>query len=92
MLDWKKHPTEKPEFEVVTLTEENFIDVMGFLVEEGKTVGGGLGAGSLPGPSSLTVNGVKVSEGGRVFKRLNDGVVGVLPPEKTDAPTNTEGS
>lgn len=84
MLDWKKHPENNPEFEVVTLTEDNFIDVMAFLMEEGKTVGGGLGAGSLPGPVSLTVNGVKVPEGGRVFKGISDGVVGVLPPEKAE--------
>lgn len=82
MLDWKKHPEENPEFEVVTLTRDNVIDLMGFLMEEGKTVGGGLGAGSLPGPISLTVNGVKVPEGGRVFKRLSDGAVGALPAEK----------
>lgn len=82
MLDWKKHPEENPEFEVVTLTRDNVIDLMGFLMEEGKTVGGGLGAGSLPGPISLTVNGVKVPEGDRVFKRLSDGTVGALPAEK----------
>ena len=84
MLDWKKYPETNPEFEVVTLTEDNFIDMMGFLMEEGKTVGGGLGAGSLSGPISMTVNGVKVPEGGRVFKRISDGVVGVLPPEKAE--------
>lgn len=82
MLDWKKYPEEDPEFEVVTLTRDNVTDVMVFLMEEGKTVGGGLGAGSLSGPVSLDVNGVKVSEGGRVFKRLSDGTVGALPPEK----------
>lgn len=82
MLDWKKLPEENPEFEVVTLTEDNFIDVMGFLMEEGKTVGGGLGAGSLSGPISMTVNGVTIPEGGRVVKWLKDGTVAALPPEK----------
>lgn len=94
MLGWKKYPNDTaPEIEVATLTEGNFIDMMGFLMEEGKVVGGGLGAGSLSGTVSLTVNGVTVPEGGRVFKRLSDGTVGVLPSEKKTkdpSPATTE--
>lgn len=79
MLGWKKYPSETAEFEVVTLTRENVVEMVTFLIMEGKVVGGGLGE------ASLNVNGVDVPEGSRVFKRLSDGTIGVLPPADTDA-------
>lgn len=84
MLDWKKHPEGNPEFEVVTLTEENLPEVVTFLLREGKAVSGDAPSGTRPDATFLAVNGVEVPEGGRIFKRLSDGVVGTLPPKKAE--------
>lgn len=80
MLGRKNRPEEGPDFEVTTLTRDDVIDAMEFLEEAEKAVGGGQGASSLP--VFIAVNGVKAPEGGRVFKRINDGTVGAFPPEK----------
>lgn len=73
MLDWKQYP----ELEVVTLTEENAAEVMAFLKSKGKSVSNE--QGFAPGSPPFKVNGVRVEEGSKVFRRRTDGIVGVVP-------------
>ena len=73
MLDWKQYP----ELEAVTLTEENAAEVMAFLKSKGKSVCAE--QGFAPGLLPFEVNGVRVEEGSKVFRRRADGIVGVVP-------------